>query len=391
MRRPSLYRHPPGHGHHRVGFVELFFDLVFVFAITQLSHGLAAHFSLLGAAETAVLLGAVWWVWIYTSWVTNWLDPERTRVRLLLFAMMAGGLVLATSIPTAFDGRGVAFALAYVTMQVGRTLFMVVVTPAEDRRLRRNFHRILAWFLAGAVLWLGGAALEGVPRLGLWAAAVLLEMAAPALGFAVPWMGKSTVNDWKIDGGHMAERCGLFVIIALGESILVTGSTFAGQDWTWTAVAAFAVALSGSVAMWWIYFHRGAELGAARISEAADPGRLARLAYTYLHLPIVAGIVVTAVGDEVLLGHPLGGTGGKAAVALLSGPMLFLAGVMVFKRTLRMWLQPSHIAGLAALALLFFAAPWLPPVGMAAVASGVLVVVAVWEAWSLRTDGKEWA
>ena len=252
-RRAGLLRARGAHEHARVTNVELFFDLVFVFAVTQLSHSLLKNLTPLGAARTALLFLAVWWVWIYTSWVTNWLDPERTPVRLLLFALMLAGLVLSTSIPQAFDAKGLAFALAYVFMQVGRSLFMVWALGDSSPGNVRNFQRITAWLALAGVFWIAGAFAEGGVRLGLWGAALAVEYVSPAVGFWTPGLGRSTTDDWDVEGGHLAERCSLFIIIALGESLLVTGATFEGLPWTAPTVAAFAVAFVGSVAMWWIY------------------------------------------------------------------------------------------------------------------------------------------
>lgn len=379
---PGLLR-SGGHGHHRVGYAELFFDLVFVFAITQLSHGLVAHLSPLGVAQTTVMLVAVWWLWIYTAWATNWLNPDSTGVRLLLFAMMLGGLALAASIPQAFEGRGWVFALAYVAMQLGRTLFLFLAMPRANRAMRRNFLRILVWFAVPAPLWLAGAGAEAGLRLVLWAVAVAIELAGPSMRFAVPGLGASRIEDWRIEGGHMAERCGLFVIIALGESVLVTGATVAKLAWDAPMLAGFVAAFVGSAAMWWIYFARGAELGSARIAAAADPGRLGRMAYTYIHLPIVAGIVVVAVGDELVLAHPLDAAGAKAAFGLIGGPALFLIGAAAFKRTVRGWWQPSHSAGVLALAALVPFSGWMSTLALAAAVAAVLVLVAAWESLSL--------
>jgi len=276
----SLLRGTPENGHHRVTFVELFFDLVFVFAVTQLSHTLLEHLSELGALQTALLLLAVWWVWIYTSWVTNWLDPETTPVRLMLFALMLAGLVLSTSLPKAFAGRGWAFAGAYVAMQLGRSLFMLWALAGRSPGNFLNFQRVTVWFGLSAPFWLAGAWVDPDQRLMLWTLALIVDYAAPAFGFWTPGLGRSTTADWDVEGGHLAERCGLFVIVALGESIVVTGARFADLAWTGTTVAAFLVAFFGTVAMWWIYFNIGAERASARIMASSDPGRLARLAYT---------------------------------------------------------------------------------------------------------------
>jgi low temperature requirement protein LtrA len=363
----------------RVGFAELFFDLVFVFAVTQLSHFLLHHFTPLGAIETGLLLMAVWWVWIYTSWVTNWLDPAKTAVRLMLFVLMVAGLVLSTSIPEAFEGRGLAFALAYTFMQVGRSAFTMWALKDVSPANYRTFQRITAWFVVSAPLWIAGGLAAHQARLGLWTTAIALEFAGPASGYFVPGLGRSQTTDWDISGAHMAERCGLFIIIALGESILVTGATFAELEWTWVAGAAFLAALVGSIAMWWIYFNVGAERGSHLIARSADPGRVARIAYTYLHLPIVGGIILAAVGDEFLLAHPEGHADAKIAIAVAGGGALYLVGNVLFKRAALGYWPLSHFAGLA---LLFVIASLMSiemPLTFGAAVAGVLVLVAAWE------------
>ena len=168
----AMFRPIVPHQHSRVTYAELFFDLVFVFAVTQISHTLLAHFTPLGVLQVTLLFLAVWWVWVYTSWITNWLDPEKTPVRLLLFAMMLGGLVLSTSIPTAFDGRGLWFAIAYAAMQVGKTIFLWVSTPPSRPLARMNAIRITAWLSMSAMFWIAGGLAEGQLRLVLWAIAL---------------------------------------------------------------------------------------------------------------------------------------------------------------------------------------------------------------------------
>src|SRR6266404_6279969 len=170
--RGALFRPIVPHQHSRVTYAELFFDLVFVYAVTQISHTLLADFTPLGAVQVTLLFLAVWWVWVYTTWVTNWLNPELTPVRILLFLLMLGGLVLSTSIPTAFEGRGLWFAIAYATMQVGRTLFWLVSTPPERMPVRHNAIRILAWLSASAIFWLLGGFAQGQSRLWLWGVAL---------------------------------------------------------------------------------------------------------------------------------------------------------------------------------------------------------------------------
>lgn len=379
----SLLRERDPHQHHRVTFVELFFDLVFVFAITQISHTLLAHFTALGVLQTAILMFAVWWVWVFTSWITNWLDPEQTPVRVMLFGLMIAGLLLSTSIPKAFESRGLAFAIAFVAMQVGRSLFFLAVVPRSETGHRNNFRRISVWLSVSGIFWIAGGLADPESRIGLWLVALAIEYSGPAMRFRTPGLGASTIQEWAVEGGHMAERCALFIIIALGESIVVTGATFSEAAWTTPTVAAFIVALVGSIAMWWVYFHIGAEAGSEHISHAKDSGRLARLAYTYIHLPIVAGIVVSAVGDELLLAHPIGHTGAKEMLSMIGGPLLYLAGVILFKRSIRGHLQLSHLVGIGLLVILIPFAHMLSPLALSAATTVIMLIVAAWEAISL--------
>jgi low temperature requirement protein LtrA len=380
----GLLRQRQGHEHGKVTFVELFFDLVFVFAITQLSHSLLKDLTLLGALHTGLLFLAVWWVWIYTSWVTNWLDPERTPVRLLLLALMLAGLILSTSLPEAFAEKGLAFAGAYVCMQVGRSLFTALAVRRHSPGNYRNFQRITAWLVLSGVFWIAGAFAEAEVRLALWAVALAIEYVSPSLGFWTPGLGRSTTADWDVEGGHMAERCGLFVIIALGESILVTGATVAELELSAGTFAAFVTAFIGSVAMWWIYFDIGAERGSHTIAQSDDPGRIARVAYTYIHLLIVAGIIVGAVADELVLAHPDGALDVGTAATLLGGPALYLLGNTLFKWTTAGRLPLSHLIGLILLAGLVPATVVLSPLLLGVAVMLILVLVAVGERLSLR-------
>jgi low temperature requirement protein LtrA len=385
----AMFRPIVPHQHSRVTYVELFFDLVFVFAVTQISHTLLAHFTLLGALQVTLLFLAVWWVWVFTSWITNWLDPEKTPVRLLLFAMMLGGLVLSTSIPAAFEARGLWFAIAYAAMQVGKTIFLWVSTPPSRPRTRMNAVRIAAWLSMSAIFWIAGGVMEGQSRLVLWAIALVIEYISPAVRFWIPRYGASSVADWVIEGGHMAERCALFIIIALGESIVVIGATFAELTWTTENVLAFASAFVGSLAMWWIYFHIGAEAGSEQISKSSEPGRLARLAYTYLHMPIVAGIIVSAVADELVLKHPGGHSDLKTVISAIGGPLLFLFGTMLFKHSFRGFLQLSHGVGIVALGVLAWFASGLSPLMLSILTTAIMIVVAMWESISLQSGPRE--
>ncbi|MBA1348073.1 low temperature requirement protein A [Rhizobium sp. WYCCWR 11146] len=368
---------------NKVTFLELFFDLVFVFSISQLSHALAAHYTPLGAAEAALMTFAVWWVWIFTAWVTNWLDPDRMPVRGMLVALMMLGLLLSASIPEAFGDKGLLFAGAYVAMQVGRSLFTTYAMTRVDRANTLNFVRITAWLVAAGVFWIAGGLLEHEARLIAWVIALAIEYAGPAAGFAVPGLGRSTARDWDVSGAHMAERCALFVIICLGEAILVSGRTFAELPFSGLTSVVFVTAFIGTVAMWWLYFRFGHGRAAHRIEHEETPGSLARQAFTYGHIPILAGIIVHAVAVEFMFSHPHETGDLGIAAAVLGGSGLFLIGNLWFKGATSGRMPLSHLAGLVFLILLAFVAPFIEVYLMGILATLVLIVVAAWEYRSL--------
>ena len=389
--RHRLFRDRSAHGHSIVTYIELFFDLVFVFAITQLSTRLLHNLTLIGALETLTLFLAVWWVWIYTSWVTNWLDPERANVRLMLIAMMLGGLALSSGIPDAFGQTGLLFAGAYVAMQLFRSLYMVWASRGVNEGRKRNFLRISFWFLLSAPLWLAGAISPPEARLLLWATAIAIEYAGPFTLFRTPVLGRSTFVDWDISGGHMAERCALFIIIALGETVLVTGATFAKLPSGTPASIAFVTSFLGSATMWWIYFDIGAKRASTMISAADNAGFIARNAYTYLHMPIVAGVIVSAVADEMILAHPTGASSLTLILVSIGGPWLFLVGNLAFKWTTSEMKYPplSHWIGMLLLLAIGGAAWWFgwQPLTIGIAATGALVFTAIWE-WDSLTGHK---
>jgi low temperature requirement protein LtrA len=374
-----------GHEHAPVTAVELFFDLVFVFAVTQVSHSLLEHLSLAGALEALMLFLAVWWLWSFTAWATNWLDPEKIAVRLLLLALMLGSLLLSASIPEAFGEKGWMFGCAFAAMQIGRSLFVTAALRGHRPASYRSFVRLTIWFVLSGIFWVFGAFATGGERMASWAMALALEYVAPWLYFWVPGLGRSSTTDWDIEGAHLAERCGLFVIIALGESILVTGAGFADLEWNTATIAGFVVAFVGSVAMWWVYFDTGATRARRRIAISGDPGRQGRLAYTYIHLLIVAGIIVSAVADNIVLERP-GEADAIDRTVILSGGVIYLVGNALFKWVTNDRRAPplSHLAGLALLlALIPFSVP-ASALSLGAATTCVLVIVAAWESMALR-------
>ena len=377
--------------------MELFFDLVFVFAVTQLSHYLLAHHTVAGALQTLVMFMAVWWAWIYTAWATNWLDPDVAPVRLCLILIALLSLVLSSAVPEAFGRYGLPFALAYVAIQIGRTAYTAWAREDFPHGPSTNMARATLYFIVSAVPWIAGG-LDNDPtrRLFWWAAALAIEAAGPWTFYYVPGLGRSTPQEWVISGAHMAERCSLFIIIALGEGIVVTGTTFANLQPGSGAVLAFLSAFVASVTMWWIYFDVGARRGSELIEHDDKPGLIARQAYTYGHIPIVAGIIVLAVADEQALIHPEGQLEPFFVAALIGGSCLFIGGMMIFKRRTggqRFW-PLSHLTGLGLFALLgLWAVIGHPqPLVLHIAATGLFLVVAIWEWGSFHGGWRErWA
>jgi low temperature requirement protein LtrA len=244
----------------------------------------------------------------------------------LVFVMLAS-LLMAIAVPAAFGDRGLLFAASYVALQIGRNVFVVVVTPAGA--FHRNFVQILLWSLLSAPLWIAGGLVDGQGRWALWGAALILDLAAPLVLYWIPWLGSTPTSQWQVEGNHFAERFQLFVIIALGESIVLAGGTASQSDLTVAVVVALGVGFILSTALWWLYFGQVSEAVAGRIGRSAptEAGQLARDVYTYLHLPIIAGIVLSAVGIELLIAHPHEQLHLAGALVTYGGPALFLAGL----------------------------------------------------------------
>jgi low temperature requirement protein LtrA len=373
----NLLRRRTGQGQAPVTPVELFFDLVFVFTVTQISESVRAHLAPLGMLHALMLLTAVWWVWVYTAWVTNWLDPQFRPVKLLLLVLMLFGLILSAALPEAFAGRGLAFGAALAGMQIGRSGFMLWALRRHDERNYLNFVRITVWLTAAGLLWIAGGLLPPSARTLVWLGALGVDLCSPVLGFAVPGLGRSATREWSIDAYHMAERCSGFILIALGESITVTGASFSALHWSAPVGGAAFAAFLGAACLWWIYFDRAAELTAEDFAKSNDPGRVARAAYTYIHGVLVGGIILLAAGDAFLLEEPLSLVRFGPGSLELGGAAVFLVGNGVFRRMLRPRFPPSHIWGLVFLAALAAIAAHLTLLELGLAICAVLLFVIV--------------
>lgn len=372
----------------RVAFVELFFDLVFVFALTQISEVVAAVSTPLDGVRAAILIGAVWWLWMNTTWVTNWLDPARMPVRIAVVLLAFAGLVVSTSIQESGGERALAFALGYVGLQLVRSIFMVVATLRHEPAVAVDFLRITAWFLITGVAWIAGALLGGIALIVLWSVAVVVDYAVARTDYALPGLGRGTMEGWDVSAAHIAERASLFIIIALGETFLVTGFAFVAEETSPERIAALASAFITAAAMWWLHFDRGEQQGEERMEDSSRAGAVARDAYAYGHVPIVAGIILTGVADKTVIGEP-NEASALAIATVLGGPVLFLIGVAVFRRVVGAPGLAVLLGAAAGVALLLPLAGAMPAWALSAAASVVLLTAAVVDTVLRRRRGED--
>jgi low temperature requirement protein LtrA len=359
----------------RATTLELFYDLVFVFAITQVSHLLLEHLTWEGAGQATLVLLVVWWSWNYTTWVTNELDPESIVVRLLVIALMLASLLMAIAIPEAFGDRALLFVGCYVAIQVGRHTFLTFAAAERGTLERQRAGRILTWFVGAGALWIAGGLADGTTRTVLWLAALALDYGAPLVTFWVPWRPRLTPEAWEVGTEHFAERFQLFIIIALGESIVITGATTGDLELTTARVTAFALAFLATAALWWIYFSVVATIAQRRLEESANRTLLARDAYTYLHAVIVAGILLSAVGDELVIAHPTDELSHPQLAAVVSGPALYLLAHVALRLRITQTVSGMRLAGAIACLAVGVIGTSAPALVVAGLLVGVLVAV----------------
>ncbi|HEX7245355.1 MAG TPA: low temperature requirement protein A [Solirubrobacterales bacterium] len=332
--------------------VELFFDLVYVFTVSQLSRNLLDDVGPRGIAQTLVLALAVMYAWFMTVWTSNWLDVERRKVQLLLLGLMFASLLMSTSVAEAFGDRAGLFVIGYFAIQVGRTLF--AVSAFRGHRLHAHFVNALVWELGTAVLWIAGIFADGDARLAIWAVAVLATYGGVIAGHPLPNRRSPFSTDSQIYAAHLLERFRLFFLIALGETVLTIGNAFASVPLDGETVVALGAAFLGTVSLWWCYFHRAERVGIDALAGDGDPSRLVAVG-NYTLIAMVIGIVAIAVGDELAIADPSGNPSAAAVALIFGGPAIFLLAQLVFIRHASGRAPGARVAGclaLAALALL---------------------------------------
>jgi low temperature requirement protein LtrA len=296
--------------------LELYFDLVFVLGFTQCTALMAAQSTWEGIVRGMLVLAVLWWAWAGYAWLTSVIDPEEGAVRLVMFAAMAGLLLVALCVPEAFGERALTFAVAYGVVRAAH-IALFLLASRNDAELRRSVVGLAISTAIGTALLAGASFLDGVGQGALWGVAILIDWGGPAL---------YGVAGWRLVPGHFAERHNLVIILALGESVVALG-VGAEIDLGARVITAVVLGIALVSALWWIYFDVVALVTARRLTLASEGGarnRLARDSYSYLHFPMVAGIVLGALGLEETLAHVDEPLDGPHAVALLGGIAVYL-------------------------------------------------------------------
>jgi low temperature requirement protein LtrA len=357
--------------------LELFFDLVFVFAVAQLSRQLLTNLSWIGGLETLVMLRATFAVWYATSWAATMVRADQVQTRWMVLTVMPLGLFMNASVTGAFGASstsGWAFVVPLLLVQIGRTIWTLVHSP--DAVFRDHYFRTLLWFVATSPLWIAGAALDPADRLIVWLLAAGSDQIGTWLAHPVPGRRLHSVGV-EFDAYHMLERCRQFLLIALGETVFTTGTAVAAAPMTLMTLATGTAALAGTVALWALGFGRSHHLILGHAEETRDPVRASRHAVNAL-MALVAGLIAVAVANQMVIAHPLANTSIALSLLLFGGPALFLAAQGWY-----LWAVPHvsprlHLAGIAALAVLGCAAPALLPfAALILCGAGLLILVLV--------------
>jgi low temperature requirement protein LtrA len=356
----------------RVTPLELFFDLVFVLALTQCTALMAADPSWEGLVKGVLVLGVMWWSWVGYSWLTSVVDPEEGSVRIAMLVAMAAFLVVALCVPGAFEDEALLFACAYGVVRYAQ-VGLFIIASRDDPGLR---HSVLGLAIStGVGVGLLGAAsfLDGLPQGAVWALALALDMGGPML---------IDSGGWRLEPGHFAERHGLIVIIALGESIVAIG-VGAGHDVDTGVVVAAVLGVGLVGALWWLYFDVVALVAERRLSKATPVKArniLARDSFSYLHFPMVAGIVLLALGLKKTLAHVEDPLEVVPAVALLGGTAIYLLAHVAFRWRIVHRFSWQRLVCAAIFIALLPAAIEVPALATLAIVSALLAALIVYEA-----------
>ncbi|MFD6565638.1 low temperature requirement protein A [Micromonospora profundi] len=360
----------------RTSFLELFFDLTVIFALTRLSQAFLHDLSILGGFQVLVLLAAIWWVWFVTAWSADWFDPRAPLIVALLLWVMFGGLLMAAAVPTAFDEHALVFAVAYVAIHLGRAALLLPALRGHPAQVRTA--RVAIWFAVSGVLWIVGAVLAPVREL-LWSLALVMEYGLARLGWPTPRLGRSSWPDLQVNGGHLSERYQQIFIIALGELILMAGVTYSDAGFDHERTMAFVLAFLTAVALARLYLvPAGGRVGAA-IEAAGPPGSKLALLAGYLHLVMIAGVLGTSVAMEMTIADPAVRDHGHLVVGVV-GPALFLVGRILLSMLVDSDLPWARLIGVPAIIVGGFVSIGLSQLAASAIVAGILLLIVLLDA-----------
>ncbi|SCL19846.1 Low temperature requirement protein LtrA [Micromonospora pallida] len=385
---PADRLEPAAHGPRRASFLELFFDLVFVFAFTRISArafedlalepgGSAGWHPVTGGGKTLLLVLALWSIWQGTTLTIGRYDPYHLWLQTIVITSLVAAMVMGVAIPKAYTSYGLMFAGAYVVAQLSRPLILFLAL--RRYHLRQLKVRVLVVYAVVAVPWLVGALLPVMPRVILWTLALAIECVAARTGWPVPGLGRSRLDRWQPAGEHLAERYQQFFLIAVGETILFSGLAYSARSFTPARTTAFGLALLTSILLWRIYFHRAGRILAEAVAMATQPAAIARSAAD-THLVMVTGVVAAAIGYELAIEHPLDHPEASWIALILGGPLLFLAGRARFEYEVFGRVSPSRWIAMAALVAPVWVLLHHPLLYSAGTAAVVLLAVAVADA-----------
>ena len=361
--------------------LELFFDLVFVFAVSQLSEHLVAALSWRGAGETAVLLIAVFSVWSFTSWGVSFPQGGRAETPSIFFVMLLA-LFANAAIPRAFDADAWSFTLPFLLCLVGQTVFALITAEADW--LRVHYRAMLLWTLVEAALWITGALVDPDARLAWWAGAAVLNVVGAWAGHPLPGR-RFRSQEVRFEPARMVERSRLFLLIALGECVLTIGTAIAETELTAARLATAALGLVSTVMLWFLYFRSSDQVVNRSAESAADPLRVARIAVNS-QLVVLAGLVALAVANETAIERPDEPTGIALAVALHAGPVLYLAAQTWYLHALSAVWSGPRIIGIAVLLAALPLSAIAVPLSAVLLVTVVLVAVVLAAGGAARTD-----
>ncbi|OKI85248.1 hypothetical protein A6A27_15700 [Micromonospora sp. CB01531] len=364
-------------------FLELFFDLAFIFVIQRITLRITERLSWPGVAhgwhavpaagKTLLLLMPLTCVWTLAAWTTAKYDPRRLPVQAVIITTMFGVLIMPAGLPTAFRDGGLAFAVPYVVIQTGRAAVLMIILRGHE--LQRTAGRELVWFTLSGILWIAGALTHGGTRVTLWICGAATDYLAARLGWPAPRHGSLRVTAWAVAGGHLADRYRQFLLIALGESVVALALEYTMGLYDVESTAAFVIGFATTVLLWRIYFYRAGQILADAIAASKNPEHLGRVA-ALAHWIMILGIIITAIGHELVIPNPVGHTMPAWVAVILGGAALYVAGrahleYVVFARVSR-----PRVVGVV---ILILAAPLmlsLPPVLVSLTAALVLAGIA---------------